>query len=74
MIFGRRKTVRSGRPEWDGQSFDFLDPRVPEDIRRRVQATARPDWELYFNDTDEGGEWWLLDSDGELVEAFWLEA
>lgn len=73
MILGRKKTLRSGLPAWDGLSFDFNDPRIPAPIRQRVAAVARAGWELYFADTDAGGEWWLLDNTGELAEAFWLE-
>jgi hypothetical protein len=34
---------------------------------------ASPGWELYFADTRLGGEWWLFDDTGELIDAFWLE-
>lgn len=74
MPFGHKNTLRSGQPNWDGMRFGFDDPRIPESIRQRVAAMAQPFWELYFTDTDMGGEWWLLDDTGELVEAFWLEA
>lgn len=74
MIFGHKKTLRSGQPAWDGQSFALYDPRIPAPIRQRVAAVARAGWELYFADTKAGGEWWLLDEAGELVETFWLEA
>lgn len=70
-IFGSRHQ-RSGQPEWDGQQFDFDDPRIPLPIRQEVEKMARAGDELYFADTDEGGEWWLLDDEGELIEAFWL--
>jgi len=73
MIFGRKKTLHSGLPAWDGLRFEFNDPRVPESIRQSVAVMAQADWELYFSDTDTGGEWWLLDDMGDLVEAFWLE-
>ncbi|MBK8891158.1 MAG: hypothetical protein IPN75_12710 [Dechloromonas sp.] len=65
--------MRSGLPAWDGLRFEFDDPRVPESIQQRVVAMAQPDWELCFADTKEGGEWWLFDDTGELIEAFWLE-
>lgn len=73
MFFINKKPVRSGQPEWDGQRFAFDDPRIPEGIRERVLEMAGPGWELYFTDTRQGGEWWLLDDTGELAEAFWLE-
>jgi hypothetical protein len=73
MIFGHKKSLRSGLPAWDGLRFEFDDPRVPESIRQSVATMAQADWELYFADTREGGEWWLLDDTGKLIEAFWLE-
>jgi hypothetical protein len=72
-MFFRKKYLRSGEPEWDGECFAFDDPRIPEEIRTRVSETAGPGWELYFADTRQGGEWWLLDDAGELMEAFWVE-
>ena len=72
-MFFRKKRPRCGDPSRDGQRFAFDDPRVPPGIRDAVQFMAQPDWELYFADTDNGGEWWLIDDRGELVEAFWQE-
>jgi len=72
-IFGSRP-LRSGQPEWDGQQFALDDPRIPLPIRQDVAKIARAGNELYFSDTDKGGEWWLLDDEGELIEAFWLSS
>lgn len=68
------KHLRSGLPEWDGQQFAFDDPRVPQAIRQQVLRLAQPGWELYFADTDAGGEWWLFDAAENLIETFWLKA
>lgn len=62
---------RCGNPEWDGQAFALDDPRIPEPIRESASALYRPGSELYFVDTDMGGEWWLMCGD-DLIEAFWL--
>lgn len=67
------KIIRSGRPEWDGQAFDLSDPRIPPSIARAVRKMASAGDTLYFADTDAGGEWWLIDEAGELLESFWLE-
>lgn len=72
MLFGK-KVQRSGEPEWDGQAFAFDDPRVPPGVREAVAELASPGDTLYFADSDEGGEWWLLDAEGGLIESFWLE-
>lgn len=74
MIFGHKKTLRSGHPAWDGLCFNVHDPKIPEPIRQSAAALAQPGWTLCFADTETGGEWWLFDNCGELVEAFWLEA
>lgn len=68
------KHLRSGLPEWDGQQFAVDDPRIPLPIRQQIAHRAEPGWELYFADTAHGGEWWLLDADGGLIESFWLTA
>lgn len=48
-------------------------PSIPEPIR----VAAKPYWtegdSLIEVPTDQGIEWWLLDREGELIEAFWLE-
>ena len=74
MAIFRQNNPRSGQPEWDGQQFDFDDPRIPLPIRQQVLRLTQPGWELYFADTDAGGEWWLFDESENLIEAFWLEA
>lgn len=74
MRIFRPNKPRSGLPEWDGQQFAFDDPRVPLPIRQQVLRLAQPGWELYFAETDSGGEWWLFDEWENLVETFWLEA
>lgn len=64
---------RSGQPEWDGQQFALNDPRIPESIRVAVGRIAAEGDALWFSDTKKGGEWWLIDAFGDLIEAFWLE-
>jgi hypothetical protein len=64
---------RSGQPEWDGQRFALDDPRIPEGIRAAASKMAEPFDSLWFTDTREGGEWYLMDDAGELIEVFWLE-
>ncbi len=63
--------VRDGLPEWDGQRFELDDPRIPENIRKSVAKVASSLDSLYFCDTARGGEWWLVDDAGELIEVFW---
>lgn len=62
-------------------------PEVPASIRARVQAMAQPGDQLWrcprlsaprgalgllgVGRRDAVIEWWLLDADGELIEAFW---
>ena len=71
--FGTRaKRMPRGKPEWDGQLFDLDDERIPEPIRAAICKHYRAGYTIYFADTKEGGEWWLLDGE-ELVEAFWTE-
>ncbi len=65
-------SIRCGNPEWDGQSFELDDPLIPAPIREAVSALYQAGYELYFTDTGQGGEWWLMDGDN-LVDAFWLE-
>jgi hypothetical protein len=71
--FFRPRLIRSGQPEWDWEQFPLDDPRIPEGILERIRAMAGPGWAVCFTDTPQGGEWWLIDRDGELIEAFWLE-
>jgi len=63
---------RSGLPEWDGQQFALNDPRIPEGIRAAANRMVSEGDTFWFNDTREGGEWWLMDDSGELIESFWL--
>ena len=67
--------------------MDLHSPEVPASIRARVQAMAQPGdqlWRCPRLSAPRGGlgllgvgrrdaviEWWLLDADGELIEAFW---
>jgi hypothetical protein len=64
--------VRCGDPEWNEQQFDIDDRRIPKPIREQIATDFRPGYALFFADTNEGGEWWLLDGDN-LIEAYWLE-
>jgi len=72
-MFFAKKPNPCGDPAWDGMRFGFDDPRIPEPIRQSVGQVAQMGDMLFFAATPEGGEWWLLDADGELVEAFWLK-
>lgn len=48
-------------------------PLVPDPIRGAVEPWCAAGCHLHRTQTRTGIEWWLLDSDGELVNAFWLE-
>ena len=67
------KPPRCGEPEWDGQQFAVDDPRIPLPIRQSVASLPQAEDRLYFANNDRGGEWWLIDGNGELRESFWLE-
>ncbi|MDR2366056.1 MAG: hypothetical protein LBD68_09450 [Zoogloeaceae bacterium] len=73
-FFSRVRAIPSGDPAWDEQEFAVDDPRIPAPIRASVLRDWQPGDRLYFIDTKEGGEWWLLDERGELIEVYWLEA
>ena len=67
--------------------MDLHSPEVPASIRARVQAMAQPGDQLWrcprlsaprgalgllgVGRRDAVIEWWLVDADGELIEAFW---
>jgi len=63
--------VRSGKPEWDGLEFHLDDPRIPDSIRTGLRPFAEQGYAIFFADTVQGGEWWVLDGEN-LVEGFWL--
>lgn len=71
-LLTKRKPGRCGDPEWHGQAFDISDARIPEAIRTMAAKDYRPGHSLFFCDTDQGGEWWLMDGD-QFVEAYWLK-
>lgn len=70
--------------------MDLHSPEVPASIRARVQAMAQPGDQLWrcprrsaphgllgvlgVGPRDAVIEWWLLDADGELIEALWEES
>ncbi len=64
---------RTGHPEWDGQAFALNDPRIPSGIALAANAIASVGDTLHYAHTKHGGEWWLLDAEGELIESFWQE-
>ncbi|MBV2234285.1 MAG: hypothetical protein KUL75_01955 [Sterolibacterium sp.] len=66
-----RSSLRCGLPEWHGQAFDIEDERIPAPIRAAVARDYAPGYVLYFANTQEGGEWWLLDGEV-LIDAYWL--
>jgi len=43
----------------------------PLPIRVAVARDYQLGYELYFVNTEMGGEWWLLDGE-EFIEAYWL--
>jgi hypothetical protein len=47
-------------------------PLVPEPIALAVRKMFQPADSLHRVQTNTGLEWWLLNSDGELIEGFWL--
>lgn len=49
-------------------------PLVPAAIRDAVARIAQDGDTLHRVQTHHGTEWWLLDIDGELVEAFLFDA
>ncbi len=67
--------------------MDLHSPEVPASIRARVQALAQPGDQLWrcprlsaprgalgllgVGRRDAVIEWWLVDADGDLIEAFW---
>lgn len=60
--------------EWPEDSPIPLDhPLVPEPIRQAMLGLWQPGDSLHRVETDTVLEWWLLDAEGELIEAFWLE-
>jgi len=63
----RRKLIRDGHPVLS----DY--PELPAAILEQVKPIYQPGDTLNRMITDEGEEWWLIDADGELIEAFWLE-
>lgn len=69
-IFSKNR-IRCGEPEWHELEFDIEDERVPASIRSAVQKDYRLGYALYFINTDDGGEWWLMDGD-ELIESYWI--
>jgi hypothetical protein len=73
-LFSQVRVIPRGDPAWDEQEFAIDDPRIPAPIRESVLRVWQPGCRLYFIDTKEGGEWRLLDEEGELIEAYWLEA
>jgi hypothetical protein len=48
-------------------------PLVPDEIRDAVMPYCNAGCTLHRTQTRTGIEWWLIDTDGELVDAFWLE-
>jgi hypothetical protein len=68
------RAIPSGDPAWNVQEFSVDDPRIPSPIRASVRRDWQPGCHLFFADTKKSGEWWLLDEEGELIEAYWLEA
>lgn len=49
------------------------DPRLPAEILAAVRRKTSQPGPLLRVPTKSGIEWWLLDTDGELLEAFWFE-
>ncbi len=49
------------------------DDLIPVQIQLAVNEIKNDGDQLSRVETDDGIEWWLLDREGELIEAFWLE-
>ena len=78
--------IDDGEDRW----VDVHSPEVPQSIRTQVLAMAQPGDQLWrcprlsaprgargllgLGPRDVVIEWWLLDAQGELIEAFWEEA
>lgn len=67
----KEKPMRSGLEEWDGEEFALDDPRIPTSIKARVLYDYRSGYQLFFADTKNGGEWWLMKNE-ELIGAYWV--
>lgn len=71
----------------EDRTVDMHSPQVPQDVRERVLSMAQPGDQLWrcprlsaprgllgwagLGPRDVVIEWWLLDAEGELIEAFW---
>ncbi|MEI8573077.1 hypothetical protein U737_05345 [Methylomonas sp. LW13] len=47
-------------------------PEIPPLILEAVLQYWQPGYVLHRMVTKQGLEWWLLDTEGGLIEAFWL--
>jgi len=60
--------------DWPEETPIPLDhPAIPELIREAVLQYWQPGYALHRMVTKQGLEWWLLDPEGGLIEAFWLD-
>lgn len=73
-FFKRNQPIRAGDPEWDEQIFALDDARILKTIRAAALGRARAGDYFLFIDTDQGGEWWQMSAEGDLIESYWLEA
>jgi hypothetical protein len=48
-------------------------PLVPQAIALAISKMIQPGDVIHRVPGNKVVEWWLLDSDGELIESFWLE-
>lgn len=78
-----------GIGDGEDRPVDMHSPEVPASVRAKVQAIAQPGDQLWrcprrsaprgllgvlgVGRRDAVIEWWLLDAQGRLIEAFWEE-
>ncbi|HIJ23745.1 MAG: hypothetical protein HON68_11020 [Gammaproteobacteria bacterium] len=69
-MFWKKKPQEEPWPEEQPIPLDH--PLVPEEIRVAVMEYLSLGDQLHRVPTDSGVEWWLLDDEGELIDAFWV--
>jgi len=60
--------------DWpDHEPIPFDDPRVPEAIRAATtQYVGVENGAMFYRQTRDGAEWWLISEKGELLDIFML--
>jgi hypothetical protein len=57
----------------DEREIALDNPALPQEICATILAIAQNGNRIFQVPTGEGVEWWLLDENGEFIEAFWPE-